>query len=81
MLVLRMITSNDFPSPKERHLQLSSWISKVGSYPSEHGEALSSLEAIHSVHSLLAPSEMPHPEIQGHGWSLLGQMPCWRLRP
>lgn len=58
-----MMTSNNFSSLKERHLQLSPWISKVGGYPGEYGEGPSSLEAFYSVHGPLAPSDVPPPEI------------------
>lgn len=70
--VLRMSTSSDFPRGKERHLQLSCWVSKAGSGPGEYGEAPSSLEAIPYAPSLLAPSDKPHPEIWGQG-----EVPAW----
>lgn len=72
-----MMTSNNFSSLKEGHLQLSPWISKVGGYPGEYGEGPSSLE--HSI-LFMAPwlPLMSHLQKSGCGGrhSMLGQMTC-----
>lgn len=78
---VRLITLNDFPSPKERHLQLSSWITTVGSLPSDYGEGPSSSEAIHSARASWLPLIRHAQRSGGRGGPCLVRCPAKRRRP